>query len=114
MLTCAILMMSLYSVRYSGKLTSPSTLINSTNGSKERITRLLVVHADHHSQVDEAGAGSIVVAVGMKNTRTGDTIISSNASSLRGARLKGKGDFLKNKNKLKNRFFCFLDCIVCI
>ena len=70
---------------YSGTLTSPSTLINSTNGAKERITRLLVVHADHHTQVQEAGPGSIVVAVGMKKTRTGDTIISSNASKLRGA-----------------------------
>jgi elongation factor G len=50
---------------------------------------LLLVHADNTKPVDSVGAGSIVAAVGLKHTRTGDTLIASNCSKLKGAQLTG-------------------------
>ncbi|MGB4592379.1 MAG: elongation factor G [Coriobacteriia bacterium] len=61
---------------YSGKLSSGSYVLNSTKGHKERIGRLLEMHANHREDVDEVGAGDIVAAVGLKNTTTGDTLSS--------------------------------------
>ncbi|MGH2447289.1 MAG: elongation factor G, partial [Chloroflexota bacterium] len=61
---------------YSGKLTSGSYLLNSTKGQRERVGRLLLMHANHREDIQEAGAGDIVAIVGMKNTFTGDTISS--------------------------------------
>lgn len=57
---------------------------NTRNMGKERINKLLIVHADHHKEVKEASAGSIVAVVGMKNTRTGDTIVSQNDAKTKG------------------------------
>ncbi len=67
---------------YSGKLTSGSYVLNATKGHKERIGRLLEMHANHREDVEEAGAGDIVAAVGLKNTTTGDTLCAEEASVL--------------------------------
>jgi elongation factor G len=61
---------------YSGTLETGSYLVNSTKGHKERIGRLLEMHANHREDVQEARAGDIVAAVGLKNTTTGDTLCS--------------------------------------
>jgi len=64
---------------YSGKLDSGSYVLNSTKGKKERIGRLLQMHANSREDVDFAAAGDIVAAVGLKDTSTGDTLSAENA-----------------------------------
>ncbi len=59
---------------YSGKLTSGSYAYNSTQGTRERIGRLLLMHANKREEVEEAKAGNIAAVVGLKNVKTGDTI----------------------------------------
>jgi len=59
---------------YSGTLASGSYVLNSVSGKKERISRILRMHANSREDVDMAYAGDIVAAVGLKNTRTGDTL----------------------------------------
>jgi len=59
---------------YSGVLPSGSAVLNSTKGVKERIGRLLKMHANKREEIDAAYAGDIVAAVGLKNTTTGDTL----------------------------------------
>ena len=59
---------------YSGTLKSGSYVINSTKGVKERIARLVLMHANHRQEVEELHAGDIGAVVGFKNTITGDTI----------------------------------------
>ena len=59
---------------YSGKLTSGSYVLNSTNGKKERISRLVQMYADQRIEEDEVYAGDICAAVGLKDTTTGDTL----------------------------------------
>lgn len=59
---------------YSGKLTSGSYTFNSTQQEKERVGRLLLMHANQREEVTEAFAGEIVAVVGLKSTRTGDTL----------------------------------------
>ena len=59
---------------YSGVLASGSTVLNATKGVKERIGRLLKMHANKREEISEAYAGDIVAAVGLKNTTTGDTL----------------------------------------
>ncbi len=63
-----------YARIYSGVLKSGSYVINTTKGKKERIGRLLVMHANKREEVDEAYAGDIVAIVGLKDTTTGDTL----------------------------------------
>ncbi|MDI6713090.1 MAG: elongation factor G [Anaerosomatales bacterium] len=67
---------------YSGTMTSGSYVLNSTKGHKERIGRLLEMHANHREDVDAVYAGDIVAAVGLKNTTTGDTLCSEDAPLL--------------------------------
>ena len=67
---------------YSGELASGSYVLNSTKGHKERIGRLLQMHANHREDIDAARAGDIVAAVGLKNTTTGDTLSAENAPVL--------------------------------
>ncbi|MBN2405598.1 MAG: elongation factor G [Coriobacteriia bacterium] len=67
---------------YSGKLEAGSYIQNSTKGHKERIGRLLEMHANHREDVDMVGAGDIVAAVGLKNTTTGDTLCAEDAPVL--------------------------------
>ncbi len=59
---------------YSGTITAGSTVLNSTRDNKERVGRLLLMHANHHEEIESAGAGSIVATMGSKNTFTGDTL----------------------------------------
>jgi elongation factor G len=59
---------------YSGVLKSGSAVLNGTKGVKERIGRLLKMHANKREETDAAYAGDIVAAVGLKNTATGDTL----------------------------------------
>lgn len=59
---------------YSGKLNSGSYILNATKNTKERIGRILLMHADDRSEVSEVFTGDIAAAVGLKNTTTGDTL----------------------------------------
>jgi elongation factor G len=59
---------------YSGTLTSGTMVINSTRGKRERIGRILRMHANKREELTEADAGNIYAAVGLKDTRTGDTL----------------------------------------
>jgi len=59
---------------YSGVLKAGSYVLNSTKNSKERVGRLLLMHANHREEISEAYAGDIVAAVGLKNITTGDTL----------------------------------------
>jgi len=63
---------------YSGQLDAGSYVLNSTRDEKERIGRILLMHANHREDCTEVGAGDIVAAVGLKTTRTGDTICDIN------------------------------------
>ncbi len=63
---------------YSGKLTQGTMAYNVSNGSKERVGRLLRVYADHREDVNEIMAGDIGAVLGMREASTGDTICSSN------------------------------------
>ena len=59
---------------YSGTLDSGSYVYNSTKGKKERIGRILQMHANHRKEIDKVYSGDIAAAVGLKNTTTGDTL----------------------------------------
>ena len=59
---------------YSGKLKSGAYIYNSTKGKRERIGRILLMHANKRVEVDEIHAGDIAAAVGLKDTSTGDTL----------------------------------------
>ncbi len=59
---------------YSGKITPGSNVFNSTRGKKERLGRILRIHADEREDIKEIGAGDIGAAVGLKETYTGDTL----------------------------------------
>ena len=59
---------------YSGVLKSGSYVYNSTKGEKERISRLVLMHANSRTEVEELSAGEIGAIVGLKNTTTGDTL----------------------------------------
>ncbi len=59
---------------YSGHLTSGSYILNSTKGEKERIGRILQMHANNRTEISEVYCGEIAAAVGLKNTTTADTL----------------------------------------
>jgi elongation factor G len=59
---------------YSGTLSSGTGVINSTKDRKERIGRMLLMHANNREDIKEAYAGDIVALAGLKDTRTGDTL----------------------------------------
>jgi elongation factor G len=59
---------------YSGTLKTGSYVYNSTKGTKERVGRILQMHANHREEIDQVSAGDIAAAVGLKNTTTGDTL----------------------------------------
>lgn len=61
---------------YAGTLTSGSYVLNSSNGKRERISRILRMHANEREEVSEISAGGIGALVGMKYTTTGDTLCS--------------------------------------
>ncbi|MBI4186240.1 MAG: elongation factor G [Chloroflexi bacterium] len=62
---------------YSGKMKAGTQAFNSSRELKERIGRLLVMHANRREEIDEANTGDIVAAIGLKNTFTGDTLCDS-------------------------------------
>src|SRR5471032_1443308 len=59
---------------YSGKIESGTTVLNSTKDKKERVGRMLLMHANNREDIKEAFAGDIVALAGLKDTRTGDTL----------------------------------------
>ncbi|MEX0961763.1 MAG: elongation factor G [Simkaniaceae bacterium] len=62
---------------YSGTLKKGDAIINSTKGKKERISRILIMHANDRTDKDAAYAGEIVAIIGLKNSTTGDTLCST-------------------------------------
>ncbi|HHY81702.1 MAG TPA: elongation factor G [Clostridiales bacterium] len=63
---------------YSGVLKTGSYVYNSAKGRRERIGRILLMHANHREEVQEVYAGDIAAAVGLKDTTTGDTLCDEN------------------------------------
>ena len=63
---------------YSGKILAGSNVLNVNSSKKERIGRCLKMHSNQREEIKEAGAGEIIAVVGMKNTRTGDTLTDEN------------------------------------
>lgn len=63
---------------YSGTLTSGTGVVNSTKDRKERIGRMLLMHANNREDIKEAYAGDIVALAGLKEVRTGDTLCDPN------------------------------------
>ncbi|MGD0719544.1 MAG: elongation factor G [Roseiarcus sp.] len=59
---------------YSGKIESGTTVLNSTKDKKERVGRMLLMHANNREDIKEAFSGDIVALAGLKDTRTGDTL----------------------------------------
>ena len=59
---------------YSGTLESGSYVYNSTKGKKERVGRILMMHANHREEIDQIYSGDICAMVGLKDTTTGDTL----------------------------------------
>ena len=59
---------------YSGRLTAGSYVLNTTTGEKERVGRIVRMHADKREDIDSIGAGDIAAVVGLKNTFTGHTL----------------------------------------
>ncbi|MBO8165264.1 MAG: elongation factor G [Brevibacillus sp.] len=64
---------------YSGTLSSGSYVLNSTKGKRERIGRILQMHANHREEIPVVYAGDIAAAVGLKDTTTGDTLCDEKA-----------------------------------
>jgi elongation factor G len=63
---------------YAGTLKSGSYVFNATRGTKERVGRILQMHANHREEIDEVYAGDIAAAIGLKQTTTGDTLADEN------------------------------------
>jgi len=59
---------------YSGTLKSGSYVLNTSKGDRERVGRLLLMHANHREEIDEISAGNICAVIGLKSTSTGDTL----------------------------------------
>jgi elongation factor G len=59
---------------YSGRLPAGSYVYNATRGVKERVSRILQMHANHREDIKEVSAGNVVAAVGLRETTTGDTL----------------------------------------
>jgi elongation factor G len=64
---------------YSGKLEKGSQVLNSRTENKERVGRLLLMHANHREDLDFVEAGDIIAGIGLKDTRTGDTLCDPGA-----------------------------------
>ncbi len=64
---------------YSGQLESGSSVMNSTKKKRERIGRILQMHANHREDISHVYSGDIAAAVGLKNTTTGDTLCTDDA-----------------------------------
>ncbi len=64
---------------YSGKLESGTAVLNTVKGKRERVGRMVQMHANHRQEIKEVLAGDIAAAVGLKDTTTGDTLCAENA-----------------------------------
>ncbi len=64
---------------YSGHISAGSYVYNSTKGKKERLGRIVLMHANHREEIPEIYAGDICAIVGLKETTTGDTLCAENA-----------------------------------
>ncbi|MCP4004747.1 MAG: elongation factor G [bacterium] len=64
---------------YSGKLESGAHVQNSTQGRRERVGRIMQMHADKREEIDEIAAGNIAALVGLKKAATGDTLCAENS-----------------------------------
>ncbi|TYQ17660.1 UNVERIFIED_CONTAM: elongation factor G [Acetivibrio alkalicellulosi] len=64
---------------YSGKINSGSYILNATKGKRERLGRILQMHANHREELDMVYSGDIAAAVGLKDTTTGDTLCHENS-----------------------------------
>lgn len=67
---------------YSGRLESGSYVFNATKGVRERVSRILQMHANHREDIPEATAGNVVAGVGLRATTTGDTLCDETAPIL--------------------------------
>jgi elongation factor G len=67
---------------YSGRLDSGSYVFNATKGVRERVSRILQMHANHREDIPEATAGNVVAGVGLRATTTGDTLCDEAAPIL--------------------------------
>ncbi len=67
---------------YSGKVKVGTQVLNATRGKRERIGRLLLMHANHREDVTEADTGAIIAALGLKDTFTGDSLCDSSKAVL--------------------------------
>jgi len=67
---------------YSGRVKAGARIFNATQGRKERIGRLLLMHANHREEIGEADTGAIVATLGLKGTFTGDTLCDSSQAIL--------------------------------
>ena len=63
---------------YGGKITAGSYLINSTKGKKERLSRIVLMHANRREEIKEVYSGDIAAAIGFSYTTTGDTLMGQN------------------------------------
>ena len=63
---------------YSGTLTTGSSVLNATKGKRERMGRILQMHANHREDIESVYSGDIAAVVGLKNTTTGDTLCDDN------------------------------------
>lgn len=66
---------------YSGVLSKGTYIINSTKGKKERVGRILAMHANSREEIDEVRTGDIGAFVGLKDTTTGDSLISEKSKT---------------------------------
>ena len=64
---------------YSGSVAQGEAILNTTKGKKERVGRILQMHANHREDIDAAFCGDIIAAVGLKHTATGDTLSTADA-----------------------------------
>lgn len=88
---------------YSGTLQAGSYAYNSIRGTKERVGRLLLMHANQREEIQEARAGEIVAVVGLKETRTGDTLCDqANPIILEGIKFAAPVIYLAIEPKTKN------------
>ena len=63
---------------YSGQLKKGDQILNSTKGKRERVGRMVMMHANKQDEITEAFAGDIVALAGLKETTTGDTVCDPN------------------------------------
>ncbi len=67
---------------YSGKVKAGAQVFNATKGRRERLGRLLQMHANHREELEEIGAGNICAAIGLKDTFTGDTVVTGSEPAI--------------------------------